>query len=42
VLRSKLLLPVWKKKVMMDFAEWLHVNEHRLIVDELEKSKEAG
>jgi hypothetical protein len=42
VLRSKLLLPVWKRKVMMDFAKWLHKNELRRTVDEIEKSKEAG
>jgi erythromycin esterase-like protein len=34
VIREKLLLPVWKRKVTMDLAEWLQENKNRLSAED--------
>jgi hypothetical protein len=42
VIREELLLPVWKRKVTIDLAEWLQTNKNRLSNEEFAKSAEAG
>jgi hypothetical protein len=41
VIRNNLLLPYWKRKVMLDLSQWLVENKDRITPEEYEKSAEA-
>jgi hypothetical protein len=42
VMRTSLLLPFWKRKVVLDLSEWLFENKDRMTPEEYEKSAAAG
>jgi hypothetical protein len=41
-IRTKLLLPFWKKKVVLDLCQWLYENRDRMTPEEYEKSAASG
>jgi hypothetical protein len=40
--RNELLLPFWKKKVILDLSQWLYENRDRMTPKEYEKSAASG